>query len=95
MGLTTADKAFAAIAVQKGFVSKEVLAAKQADLETKLAAGESLSLAELLAAQLLIDQKKKDEVEKIRSRHGLPCEACGKETFLLPGDVDGKKPCEF
>lgn len=95
MSLTSADKAFATIAKQKGFVSPEVLAAKEADLEARNASGERVALADYLVDQFLLDKKKKEEVERIRARHGRTCEACSKETFLLPGDVDGKKPCEF
>jgi hypothetical protein len=92
VSLTTADKAFAAIALQKGYVTKDVLAAKEAEVAARPG---SIALADYLVDQYLLDKKKKDEIERIRARHGRTCEACAKETFLLPGDVDGKKPCEF
>ncbi|MBI3726676.1 hypothetical protein HY251_22345, partial [bacterium] len=91
MPLSSADKSFGLIAVEKKLLSKEALAAEEAAL---LANGAGVSLASHLVSKNVVSEEKKQEIEKIRSRHGRPCEKCLKDTFLLPGETEASKPCE-
>jgi peroxiredoxin len=94
MPLTSADRAFGIIALERKLLTKDGLAAAERDLEGQRAQGGTLALADHLVATGAIEAKQRDDVERIRSKHGRACEGCGKTTFLLPGELASKKPCE-
>jgi hypothetical protein len=94
VALTSADKAFGIIAIERKCLTKETLASSERAVEARHAKGEAATLAELLLEQGIIEVKDRTLVEGIRAKHGRTCEKCEKITYLLPGEAAAKKPCE-
>lgn len=92
MSLSSADRAFSIIAAQRKLATKEALAAKEEAFFSL--AEEGASFEQFLVAEGVIPAAAAAEVVKLRSRHGRRCEACAKETFLLPGETVATRACE-
>lgn len=94
--MTTADKAFEIIAVQKKLLSRDQL--RELNRERSANGVEEQgppSLENFVRQRAALAPDDLEQVLKSRARHGRACRDCGNLTFLLPGQRSGDTPCEF
>lgn len=94
MPLSSADRSFGVIALQRKYVTREILVAAEKELDFRRGRGLNEALADYLLANQLVSARHKAKVERIRAPHGRHCHSCARVTFLLPGENDDTKACE-
>jgi hypothetical protein len=94
MPLLSGDRAFGIIALQRNFLTREALDAAEKEVDARRERGLNKELVDFLVERNFLTPKQRETIERVRARFGRHCHSCGRVTFLLPGEVDTRKPCE-
>lgn len=87
--MSSANTSFVIIASKRQLLPKARLERCQREADEQ-----GLDLAEYLVHQGELEAHEVVSIVRARARHGRTCTACGELTYMLPGDVPGKTPCE-